>query len=71
MSLKHSKEEELIEPRTAPTLKEDNPTRVILRDLTIADPCVSINQRKRLLDIAKIGGGAPSTIRKGNFMECT
>ena len=32
---------------------------------------MSINQRKRLLDMSKIGGGDPITRRKGNLMKCT
>ena len=43
----------------------------MLRDLTILNPGESINQTKILPDMAKIGGGAPSTIRKINLMECT
>ena len=43
----------------------------MLRDLTIFNPIDSINQRKILSEIANIGGGAPSTIWKGNLMGCT
>ena len=43
----------------------------MLRDLIILNPGMSRNQRKRLPDIFKIGGGYPSTIQKGNFMEYT
>ena len=46
MYLEQSKEEkEVIEPRPAPTLKEGNPTRVMLRYLTILNTGVSIDQR--------------------------
>ena len=43
----------------------------MLRDLTIFNPDVQINQRKRLPEMANIGDGFPSTIQKVNFMECT
>ena len=69
--MKHSKEEEETEPRPAQTLKEGNPEIVILRDLKILNPGVSINQRKRLPEMAKIGGSSLGTRRKGNVMECT
>ena len=54
-----------------PKLKEGSPTRVILRDLKIFNPVESINQRKRLPEMDKIGGDVPSTKWKGNSMECT
>ena len=69
--LQHSKEEEITELIPVPTLKEGNPARLILRDLTVLNPGVSRYQRKRLPDMAKIGDGDPSTIQKGNLMECT
>ena len=43
----------------------------MLRYSTIFNPGVSINQGKRLPEMAKIGGGAPRTRLKGNLMECT
>ena len=43
----------------------------MFRELTILNPRESRNQRIRLSEMVKIGIGAPSTIRKGNLMECT
>ena len=50
---------------------ERTPTIVMLREITILDPGEPRNQRKILLDMAKIGDGAPSTIWKENLMVCT
>ena len=63
------KEGEVTKPGTAPTLKEGTPARFMLRYLTILSPVVLRNQREKLPETAKIGGGAPSTIREVNFME--
>ena len=43
----------------------------MLRDLKILNPRESRNQGIILTDMAKIGIGYPSKIRKGNLMECT
>ena len=43
----------------------------MLRESTILDPFVSINQRKRSPYMANIGGGAPRTTRKVNLMSYT
>ena len=43
----------------------------MLRELTIFNPDVQINQKKIFPEMANIGDGAPSTRYKGNFMECT
>ena len=43
----------------------------MLRDLTILNPGESINQNKISPEMAKTGGGSPSTRWKGNIMECT
>ena len=60
--LQQFKEEEVTEPRPASTIKEETPTRVMLRDLTILNTGYSRNQRIRLLEMANIGIGAPSTV---------
>ena len=41
----------------------------MLREPTILNCGVSIYQRKILPDMAKIVGGAPSTIWKGNLLD--
>ena len=43
----------------------------MLREFTVLNPVESINQRIRLPDMDKINISAPSTRRKGTFMECT
>ena len=43
----------------------------MLRDLTILNTGESRNKSKILPDMAKICGGDPSTIWKGNLMKCT
>ena len=63
--------EETTETRPAPTLKEGPPKRKMLRELTVLNPGMSRNQGKRSPEMAKIGGGAPSTIWKRKFIECT
>ena len=40
-------------------------------ELTISNPVESRHQRIGLLEMANIGIGAQSTIRKGTFMEYT
>ena len=69
MSLKQLKEEEVIEPGTkkTPTTIEGNPKRVMLMGKII----LNHGQRIRLPEMDKVGIGAPSTIWKVNFMECT
>ena len=69
--MQQSKKEEVTEPRPTPTLNEGTPTRVMLRELTISNPGVSINQGEILPEVSKIFGGAPITRRKVNLMECT
>ena len=46
LSLQQLKEEEITKPIPATTLKEGNPTIVMLRNLTILNPGKSINKRK-------------------------
>ena len=43
----------------------------MLRGLTILNYVESINQRKILTEMDKIGSGAPRIIWKVNLMECT
>ena len=68
--MKHTKEGDREETKHTPTLKEGAQTRVMLRELTILNTEMSRNQEKILPEMAKIGGGDPSTIWKGNVMEC-
>ena len=42
----------------------------MLRDLTTLNPVESINQRKILPEMVRIGIGSPSTVWKANFMGC-
>ena len=64
--MKQYKEEEELKHIPAPTLKEGNPTRVMLSDLTTLNIVESRNQRKILLEMAKIGGGTPKQNGKKN-----
>ena len=70
MSFKHPNDEEVTEPRPAPTLNEGTPTRVMLRDSKISNPGESRNKRTRLPEMPNIGIGAPGTRGKGNLTEC-
>ena len=69
--MKQTKEDEETEPRPSPTLKEVNPKRFMLRDLTLLNPGVSRNQSGKLPETAKIDGVYPKTIGKGIFYETT
>ena len=60
---------EVTEPIPAPTLKEGNPTREYVEVINNIESWRVKNQRKILPEMAKICGGAPSTIWKRNLME--